>query len=233
MIGQIAAINGDPSRSGGVMLPNHAPLMVARRKLKGVEAPISRTLSTSAWQRAGGLDTGHSYAVRRPDSDFPAADDDSCPVPGKLICSRARPSENKPSLSLRRAMPEERRAAPRWLPGIAAATQRDKSHAMVRRPDSLPIHFADHDPVDAMCATGISSKPSCRAHKPYAILALRRGLRRQRLPNESGAARLPHRSPISCDDGAAYAVEESGGGNADPYSPAERSLIERKRARLF
>src|SRR4029077_3318290 len=93
-------------------------------------------------------------------------------------------------------------------------------------------HFADHDPVDAMLSYRNQFKPSQARTTPYAILACAavcadtdaeadrlattidlNFVRRRR------GEYLPLASP---EDAIAY-----------PYSPAERGLIARNRARLF
>src|ERR671929_2056434 len=64
MIGQIAAITGRMRvGSGGVMLPNHAPLMVAER-FKVLEALFPGRIDLGLG-RAHGTDPVTSYALRR------------------------------------------------------------------------------------------------------------------------------------------------------------------------
>src|SRR3981189_3233713 len=64
MIGQIAAITARIRvGSGGVMLPNHAPLMVAER-FKGLEALFPGRIHPGLG-RAPGTDPVTSYALRR------------------------------------------------------------------------------------------------------------------------------------------------------------------------
>src|SRR5471030_1903960 len=73
MIGQIAALTTHMRiGSGGVMLPNHAPLMVAER-FKVLEALFPGRIDLGLG-RAPGTDPATSYALRRRQDD-PAADD--------------------------------------------------------------------------------------------------------------------------------------------------------------
>src|SRR6187455_3335664 len=73
MIGQIAAVTKHMRvGSGGVMLPNHAPLMVAER-FKVLEALYPGRIDLGLG-RAPGTDPATSYALRRRQDD-PAGDD--------------------------------------------------------------------------------------------------------------------------------------------------------------
>src|SRR6201986_2966144 len=73
MIGQIAAVTRHLRvGSGGVMLPNHAPLVVAER-FKMLEALFPDRIDLGLG-RAPGTDPATSYALRRRQAD-PASDD--------------------------------------------------------------------------------------------------------------------------------------------------------------
>src|SRR4029079_7603986 len=114
MIGQIAAIT-ERIRvgSGGVMLPNHAPLMVAER-FKVLEALFPGSLGLELGC-ARGTAPVTSYALRR--RQDAGGDDDFLQRFQELILfeSKAFP-ENHPFRSIR-AMPEDVELPPIWLLG--------------------------------------------------------------------------------------------------------------------
>src|SRR5215211_1313681 len=114
MIGQIAAVTGRMRvGAGGVMLPNHAPLMVAER-FKVLEALFPGRIDLGLG-RAPGTDPVTSYALRRRQDT--GGDDDFLQRFQELILfeSKAFP-ENHPFRSIR-AMPEDVELPPIWLLG--------------------------------------------------------------------------------------------------------------------
>src|SRR5215217_7297361 len=142
MIGQIAGVT---SRirvgSGGVMLPNHAPLMVAER-FKVLEALFPGRIDLGLG-RAPGTDPVTSYALRR--RQDAGGDDDFLQRFQELILfeNKAFP-ENHPFRSIR-AMPEDVELPPIWLLGSSGYSA--QLAAMVGAGFSFAYHFADHDPV--------------------------------------------------------------------------------------
>jgi len=227
MIGQIAAATTRMRvGSGGVMLPNHAPLMVAER-FKVLEALFPGRIDLGLG-RAPGTDPVTSYALRRRQDG--GGDDDFLQRFQELILfdSGGFP-EGHPFRSIR-AMPQEVELPPIWLLGSSGYSA--QLAAMVGAGYSFAHHFADHDPVDAMLSYRNQFKPSQARTTPYAILACAavcadsdaeadrlattidlNFVRRRR------GEYLPLASP---EEAAAY-----------PYSPPERSFVARNRARLF
>jgi luciferase family oxidoreductase group 1 len=227
MIGQIAAATTRMRvGSGGVMLPNHAPLMVAER-FKVLEALFPGRIDLGLG-RAPGTDPVTSYALRRRQDT--GGDDDFLQRFQELILfdSGGFP-EGHPFRPIR-AMPQEVALPPIWLLGSSGYSA--QLAAMVGAGYSFAHHFADHDPVDAMLSYRNQFKPSQARTTPYAILACAavcadsdaeadrlattidlNFVRRRR------GEYLPLASP---EDAVAY-----------PYSPAERGLAARNRARLF
>src|SRR6202012_5284575 len=114
MIGQIAAVTSHIRvGSGGVMLPNHAPLMVAER-FKMLEALFPGRIDLGLG-RAPGTDPVTSYALRRRQNVEP--DDASLEGSKKLIRREPRASpDNHPSHSVH-AMPVDVHLPPIWLLG--------------------------------------------------------------------------------------------------------------------
>src|SRR5215813_9148403 len=226
MIGQIAAATTRIRvGSGGVMLPNHAPLMVAER-FKVLEALFAGRIDLGLG-RAPGTDPVTSYALRRRQNaggdDFPERFQELL-----LFESNAFP-EGHPFRSVR-AMPQDVALPPIWLLGSSGYSA--QLAAMVGVGFSFAHHFADHDAVAAMLTYRDRFKPSSARATPYAILACAAVCADSEAEAERLAATidlnfvrrsrgeyLPLASP---QEAAAY-----------PYSPAERGLIARNRGRLF
>src|SRR5712675_340835 len=227
MIGQIAAATEHLRvGSGGVMLPNHAPLQVAER-YKVLEGLFPGRIDLGLG-RAPGTDPVTSYALRRRQDS--GGDDDFLQRFQELILfeSKAFP-ENHPFRSVR-AMPEDVALPPIWLLGSSGYSA--QLAAMVGAGYSFAHHFADHDPVEAMLSYRDQFKSSAARATPYAILACAAVCADSDAEAERLATTidlnfvrrrrgeyLPLESP---EDAAAY-----------PYSPAERALVARNRARLF
>jgi luciferase family oxidoreductase group 1 len=227
MIGQIAAMT-ERIRvgSGGVMLPNHAPLMVAER-FKVLEALFPGRIDLGLG-RAPGTDPVTSYALRR--RQDAGGDDDFLQRFQELILfeSNAFP-EGHPFRSVR-AMPEDVALPPIWLLGSSGYSA--QLAATVGAGFSFAHHFSDYDAAAAMLSYRDQFKPSPARAVPYAILACAAvcadsDAEAERLAStidlnfvrRSRGEYLPLASP---EEAAAY-----------PYSPAERGLIARNRARLF
>jgi luciferase family oxidoreductase group 1 len=225
MIGQVAAAT-ERIRvgSGGVMLPNHAPLMVAER-FKVLEALFPGRIDLGLG-RAPGTDPVTSYALRRRQD---AGEDDFLERLQELLLfeSNAFP-EGHPFRSVR-AMPQDVALPPIWLLGSSGYSA--QLAAVLGAGFSFAHHFADHDPVAAMLSYRDQFKVSAR-QAPYAILACAAvcadsEAEAQRLAStidlnfvrRSHGEYLPLASP---EEAAAY-----------PYSPAELGLIARNRRRLF
>src|SRR5918997_17465 len=145
MIGQIAALT-DRIRvgSGGVMLPNHAPLMVAER-FKVLEALFPGRIDLGLG-RAPGTDPVTSYALRRRQDGNP--DDDFLERFQELILwDTGEFPENHPFRTIR-VMPNDVRLPPIWLLGSS-----DYSALLagaVGAGFSFAHHFASHDAIAAM-----------------------------------------------------------------------------------
>ena len=226
MIGQVAvATERIRVGAGGVMLPNHAPLMVAER-FKVLEALFPGRIDLGLG-RAPGTDPVTSYALRRRQN---AGEDDFLERLQELLLfeSNAFP-EGHPFRSVR-AMPQDVALPPIWLLGSSGYSA--QLAAVLSAGFSFAHHFADHDPVAAMLSYRDQFKPSPARQAPYAILACAAvcadsEAEAQRLAStiDLNFVRRSHGeySPLaSPEDAAAY-----------PYSPAERGLIAGNRRRLF
>src|SRR5450631_306510 len=167
MIGQIAALT-ERIRvgSGGVMLPNHAPLMVVER-FKILEALFPGRIDLGLG-RAPGTDPVTSYALRR--RQDAVSDDDFLERFQELLLleSRAFPA-NHPFHSVR-AMPADIPLPPIWLLGSSGYSA--ELAAAVGAGYSFAHHFANHDAVAAMRSYRDHYRPSPQRERPYAILAV-------------------------------------------------------------
>jgi len=227
MIGQIAAAT-ERMRvgSGGVMLPNHAPLMVAER-FKVLEALFPGRIDLGLG-RAPGTDPVTSYALRR--RQDAGGDDDFLQRFQELLLfeSSAFP-EGHPFRAVH-AMPQDVKLPPIWLLGSSGYSA--QLAGIVGAGFSFAHHFADYDPASAMLSYREAFKPSATRPIPYAILACAvvcadTDREAQRLAStidlnfvrRQRGEYLPLASPEEAE--------------AFPYSAAERALIARNRARLF
>ena len=167
MIGQIAAITQRMRvGSGGVMLPNHAPLMVAER-FKLLEALFPGRIDLGLG-RAPGTDPATSYTLRRRQGI--SEEDDFLERFQELMLHR------EPRLSRGPSVPQCARAAePRLaLPPIFLLGSSDYSAQLagqIGAAFSFAHHFANFDAEEAMRLYRDSFRPSPAHAKPYAILA--------------------------------------------------------------
>jgi luciferase family oxidoreductase group 1 len=257
MIGQIAAATTRLRvGAGGVMLPNHAPLMVAER-FKVLEALFPGRIDLGLG-RAPGTDPVTSYALRRRQDG--GGDDDFLQRFQELVLfdSGGFP-EGHPFRAIR-AMPQEVALPPIWLLGSSGYSA--QLAAMVGAGYSFAHHFSDYDPVDAMLsyrkqfkpsqartalasegsdqrghsivrAPDTRSKPSSSAREtPYAILACAAVC----ADNDADADRLATTIDLNFvrrRRGEYLPLASPEEATAYPYSPAERSFVARNRARLF
>jgi luciferase family oxidoreductase group 1 len=227
MIGQIAAATARIRvGSGGVMLPNHAPLMVAER-FKVLEALFPGRIDLGLG-RAPGTDPVTSYALRRR-QDVGGDDDFLERFQELVLFENSAFPQGHPFRSVR-AMPQDVALPPIWLLGSSGYSA--QLAAMVGAGFAFAHHFADHDAAAAMLSYRDQFRPSPARSSPYAIFACAvvcadSDAEAERLAStidlnfvrRSRGEYLPLASP---EEAAAY-----------PYSPAERGLIARNRARLF
>jgi luciferase family oxidoreductase group 1 len=166
MIGQIAAITRNMRiGSGGVMLPNHAPLMVAER-FKVLEALYPGRIDLGLG-RAPGTDPATSYALRRrqgigDDEDFLERFQELM-----LLENRSFPAGH-PFHNIR-AMPAETPLPPIFL--LGSSDYSAQLAGQIGAAFSFAHHFATFDAVEAMRLYRDSFRPSKSHDKPLAILA--------------------------------------------------------------
>jgi luciferase family oxidoreductase group 1 len=167
MIGQIAAqTHSIRVGSGGVMLPNHAPLMVAER-FKVLEALYPGRIDLGLG-RAPGTDQITSYALRRRQGI--SEEDDFLDRFQELVLLETRAFPAGHPFQNVRAMPADVPLPPIWLLGSSDYSAR--LAAQIGAGFSFAAHFSDLDPAIPMRLYRESFKPSARMQTPQAILAM-------------------------------------------------------------
>jgi luciferase family oxidoreductase group 1 len=166
MIGQIAAITQRMRvGAGGIMLPNHAPLMVAER-FKLLEALFPGRIDLGVG-RAPGTDPATSYALRRrqgisEEDDFLERFQEMM-----LIENRGFP-EGHPFHNVR-AMPADVPLPPIFL--LGSSDYSAQLAGQIGAAFSFAHHFANFDAAEAMKLYRDNFRPSPARAQPYAILA--------------------------------------------------------------
>ena len=227
MIGQIAAVtNNIRVGSGGVMLPNHAPLVVAER-FKMLEALFPGRIDLGLG-RAPGTDGATAYALRsRLDR---REGDDFLERLHELILWETRDFPPGHPYNNVVAMPDDAPLPPIWL--LGSSNYSSELAAQVGMGFAFAHHFATHDAVEAMTRYRSHFKPSGWRAAPHAILAVavvaaETDAEAERLASSADLNRLRRDrgqySPLpSPDEALAYA-----------YTDADRTSVARNRSRLF
>jgi luciferase family oxidoreductase group 1 len=227
MIGQIAAATQRMRvGSGGVMLPNHAPLMVAER-FKVLEALFPGRIDLGLG-RAPGTDPVTSYALRRR-QEAEGEDDFLQRFQELILFERGGFPEGHPFRAVR-AMPQDVPLPPIWLLGSSGYSA--QLAGMIGAGFSFAHHFSDFDPVAAMLGYRSAFKPSGAQATPYAILACAVVC----ADSEREAQRLASTIDLNFirrRRGEYLPLASPEEAEAFPYSPAERALIVRNRERVF
>jgi luciferase family oxidoreductase group 1 len=166
MIGQIAAVTQHMHiGSGGIMLPNHAPLMVAER-FKVLEALYPGRIDLGLG-RAPGTDPATSYMLRRRQG-ISEEDDFLERFQELMLLENHGFPEGHPFAKVR-AMPSEVKLPPIFLLGSSDYSAR--LAGQIGAAFAFAHHFANFDAVEAMRLYRDNFRPSPAHEKPYAILA--------------------------------------------------------------
>ncbi|WP_257166315.1 LLM class flavin-dependent oxidoreductase [Bradyrhizobium sp. SRS-191] len=227
MIGQIAAVTKHIRvGSGGVMLPNHAPLVVAER-FKMLEALFPGRIDLGLG-RAPGTDGTTAYALRsRLDR---REGDDFLERLHELTLWETREFPAGHPYNNVIAMPDDAPLPPIWL--LGSSDYSSELSAQMGMGFGFAHHFANHDAIDAMTNYRAHFIASRWRSQPHAILAvavvtaetdaeaerLASSMDLNRLRRDRGQF-LPLPSP---EEAAAY-----------PYTDSDRASIARNRSRLF
>ncbi len=166
MIGQICAVT---SRirvgSGGVMLPNHAPLMVAER-FKVLEALYPGRIDLGLG-RAPGTDPATSYLLRRRQGI--SEEDDFLERFQELMLLEMRGFPEGHPFAKVRAMPSDVKLPPIYL--LGSSDYSAQLAGQIGAAFSFAHHFATFDAAEAMKLYRDNFRPSPAYAEPYAILA--------------------------------------------------------------
>jgi luciferase family oxidoreductase group 1 len=165
MIGQIAAVTKNMRiGSGGVMLPNHAPLMVAERfKVLAALFPGRIDLGLG---RAPGTDPATSYALRRRQGI--SEEDDFLERFQELMLLETRGFPAGHPVHNVQAMPSDVALPPIYL--LGSSDYSAQLAGQIGSAFAFAHHFATFDAVEAMRLYRESFRPSVSHDKPYAIL---------------------------------------------------------------
>lgn len=227
MIARIAAATGRIRvGSGGVMLPNHAPLMVAER-FRMLEALFPGRIDLGLG-RAPGTDGVTAVALRR-HQEKRGGDDFLEKFQELILWESGGFPDNHPFRRVS-AMPSDVRLPPMWLLGSSGYSAR--LAAEVGLGFAFAHHFAQHDVGDAMGAYRAGFKPGAWRTTPWAILAVSAIV----ADTADEAERLASSQDLSWlrrargEYGPMPSVEEAA---RETYGPAEREQIRRNRERMF
>jgi luciferase family oxidoreductase group 1 len=227
MIGQIAAATTRMRvGSGGVMLVNHAPLMVAERfKVLAALFPDRIDLGLG---RAPGTDPVTSYALRRR-QDTREGDEFLERLQELILLERGGFPEGHPFRTVH-AVPVDVPLPPIWLLGssgysaeLAAATGMGFAFAH---------HFAEHDAASAMLTYREHFKPSETLREPYAIL----GVAVIAADSDAEAERIATSADLHFvrrAKGEYLPLASPAEAAAYPYTPIDHDRIARQRERLI
>jgi luciferase family oxidoreductase group 1 len=225
MIGQIAAITKNMRiGSGGVMLPNHAPLIVAER-FKVLEALFPGRIDLGLG-RAPGTDPATSYALRRRQGI--SEGDDFLERFQELMLLETRGFPAGHPFHNVKAMPSDVALPPIYL--LGSSDYSAQLAGQIGAAFAFAHHFATYDAAEAMKLYRDNFRPSLSHEKPYAILgthvvcadtdAEAEHLAKTvdlNIVRRAKGEYLPLASP---EDAAAY-----------DYTPADRARIAQNRAR--
>ena len=167
MIAQVASVTKNMRvGSGGVMLTNHAPLMVAER-FKMLEALFPGRIDLGLG-RAPGTDQVTSYALRRLMDERQG--DDFLERLQELILWETRDFPADHPFHKITVMPSGVPLPPVWL--LGSSDYSAQLSGEIGAGYSFASHFSDLDPVMPMLSYRSRFKPSDHLKQPYAILAV-------------------------------------------------------------
>jgi luciferase family oxidoreductase group 1 len=227
MIGQIAARTQRMRiGSGGVMLPNHAPLTVAER-FKVLEALYPGRIDLGIG-RAPGTDQITSIALRRR-QDIREDDDFLERFQELLLLENGGFPPDHPFGKIR-AMPSDVPLPPVYL--LGSSDYSAQLAASIGAGFSFAHHFANHDATHVMRLYRERFRPSQALPAPYAILATAAVV----AETDAEAERLASTIDLNFvrrAKGEYLPFESPETALAYPYTPVDRARIAQNRARLF
>ena len=212
--------------SGGVMLPNHAPLMVAER-FKVLEALFPGRIDLGIG-RAPGTDPVTSLALRMRQQG--SADDDFIDRLQELLLLETKGYPEAHPFRTVQAMPSDVKLPPIWL--LGSSDYSSQLAAAIGAGFAFAHHFATHDAAAAMRFYREHFRPSALREKPYAIL----GVAVVCAETQEEAERLASTQDLNAlrrSRGEYLPLASPQEAAAYPYTEADREKIARNRARLF
>jgi luciferase family oxidoreductase group 1 len=227
MIGQIAAVTKSMRvGSGGVMLPNHAPLTVMER-FKVLEALFPGRIDLGLG-RAPGTDQVTSIALRR--RQGVSEDDDFLERLQEMLLFETNGFPADHPFSKVRAMPVDVALPPIYL--LGSSDYSAKLAAQTGMGYSFAHHFAQFDPVMPMLTYRENFRPSPGLAKPHAILAIAA----VSADTDAEADRLATTIDLNFArraKGDYLPLESPEAATAFDYTPADRARIAQNRGRLL
>jgi luciferase family oxidoreductase group 1 len=212
--------------SGGVMLPNHAPLMVAER-FKTLEALFPGRIDLGLG-RAPGTDGATAYALRsRLDS---REGDDFLERLHELTLWETRDFPANHPYTKVVAMPDDVPLPPIWL--LGSSDYSSELAAQVGMGFAFAHHFASYDAIEALTHYRQRFKPSGWRTTPHGVLAVAAVAAETDAEAERLAASMDL-NRLRRDRGQHLPLPSIEEALAYPYTDAERAAISRNRARLF
>ncbi|MBP2477424.1 luciferase family oxidoreductase group 1 [Crossiella equi] len=223
LIGQVAAVT-DTLRvgSGGVMLPNHAPLVVAEQ-FGMLEALYPGRIDLGLG-RAPGTDPRTAHALRR--SASPLSAEDFPEQLAELVGYFDVPPADEPA-PLVRAVPAEGNRPPVWLLGSSGYSA--QLAGMLGLPFAFAHHFSAENTLPALRLYRDNFRPSAVLERPYAmvaasVIAADTDERARWLAGPGGLSFLRLRGGRPGQFPTAREAEEY------PYTPLEREFVEARLA---
>ena len=227
MIGQVAAVTRNMRvGSGGVMLPNHAPLMVAER-FKVLEALYPGRIDLGIG-RAPGTDHVTSVALRRR-QDI-ADDDDFIDRFQELLLFETNGYPADHPFHKVHAMPNDVALPPIFL--LGSSDYSAQLAAQIGAGFSFAHHFSGLDPVAPMRLYREGFRPSRFLQQPYAIIAAAAVV----AETDAEADRLATTIDLNFvrrSNGLYAPLDSPETALAYDYSPIDRERIRKNRERLF
>lgn len=227
MIGQVAAATKTIRvGAGGIMLPNHPPLMVAER-FKVLEALFPGRIDLGLG-RAPGTDQVTWHALRRRQEI--SAEDDFLERFQELIAFEAKLFPEQHPYSKITVMPTGVPLPPVWLLGSSEYSA--QLAAAVGMGYSFASHFSDMDASGPMRAYKAQFKPSHWRETPYSILAVH-AICAETDEEADRLAATVDLNFVRRAQGLFAPLASPEEALAYPFSPVDRERMKRNRARMF
>lgn len=227
MIGQIAAVTSHIRvGSGGVMLPNHAPLVVAER-FKMLEALFPGRIDLGLG-RAPGTDQPTMIALRQ---RFQGREgDDFLERLHELILWETREFPPGHPFNSVVAMPSDTPLPPIWL--LGSSDYSSELAAQVGMGFAFAHHFATYDAITALTRYRLHFRPSGWRKTPHAVLAIAVIV----ADTDAEAERLAlsyDLNRLRRDHGQYLPLPSPEEAEAYPYTDADRARLAHYRAKVF